>query len=693
MGDGYISIKDRKQHPTLWLDDGNTVLATKVSRFRVHRTRLAMDSPVFAHMLSKPRSHTDSTGIENAFEGLPVFEIPDSDVDFTHLLCFIYDHRYYQIDTITTFEKISGLLRMSTRYQMDDLRNEIISHLGLAYPSTVEKYLEIVGRQTELPLFPPFHGQHFAVVALARETKASKLLPAALWRSMCMTSRDIVDGAVDSNGTRYKLSATDIQRCILQRSHIYETVIQSEIALTNSLNETDCLQVQPTHRVISGLQIPCRQKARLKVIHHFSDSGPEIREDHDMLIQMNAFEAWRHLVCSGCRKVAESELSRLRTSLWNTLPRVLIKMDSSTGSDLVPKCKVWAATCMFQVVRFAMHSLVDISSSMDSSNTRLPIEDRKKHPTLWLDDGNIVLATNLSRFRVHRTMLSMGSPVFADMLSMPVPLWNTVGTENTFEGLPVVEIPDNDVDFTHLLCFLYDSRYYQGGSFTTFEKISGLLRLSNKYQMDVLRDETISHLSLAYPKTLEKYLEAVDKKTQMPLFPPFPGQHFAIVALARETDASTLLPAALWRSMCMTSRDIQQGAVDSNGTRHRLSSTDVLQCIVKKSQVYKTLVRVEYSLAMAILLKRSECVRQRQPSESSCSEIAVFKVFHRFSVARSGWNIRDDDDLLTHLDAFDVWRPLVCDNCGKVADSRLSQLRVQEWNILPKLFGLPEWNS
>ncbi|TDL16694.1 hypothetical protein BD410DRAFT_844207 [Rickenella mellea] len=196
----------------------------------------------------------------------------------------------------------------------------------------------------------------------------------------------------------------------------------------------------------------------------------------------------------------------------------------------------------------------------------IPIQDRKQHPKLWFDDGNIILTTNLSRFRVHRGFLSMSSPVFADMLSMPQPDTNQV--EDVYDGLPVVEISDNDTDFTHLLRFFYDHRYYQGGTKTTFEKISGLLRLSTKYQMDYLRNEIIDHLSLAYPSTLENYMKAVDQNTELPLFPSFHGQHFAVVALARETGAYNLLPTALWRSMCMITQDIVEGITDSNGRKN-----------------------------------------------------------------------------------------------------------------------------
>ncbi|TDL16713.1 hypothetical protein BD410DRAFT_698083, partial [Rickenella mellea] len=176
---------------------------------------------------------------------------------------------------------------------------------------------------------------------------------------------------------------------------------------------------------------------------------------------------------------------------------------------------------------------------------------------LWFNDGNIILTTDTSVFRVHRGILGMHSSVFDDTFTLPQLCSDEVNP--MFDGFPVVEICDADSDFTHLLHFFYDRRYYQRGTETTFDIISGLLRMSTKYQLDGLRAEIISHLALAYPSTLEKYLEAVDPNTHLPLFPPFQGQHFAIVALARETGASALLPAALWRSSCVPPDEIVNG--------------------------------------------------------------------------------------------------------------------------------------
>ncbi|TDL15566.1 hypothetical protein BD410DRAFT_756246 [Rickenella mellea] len=191
----------------------------------------------------------------------------------------------------------------------------------------------------------------------------------------------------------------------------------------------------------------------------------------------------------------------------------------------------------------------------------IALEDKRRHRGLWFDDGNIVLVSNASIYRVHRGFLSMNSPVFAEMLSMPQP-----DTNGKLDGIPVVEISDSDADFTHLLHFFYNHRYYQGGSSTSFEKLSGLLRMSTKYQVDELRNEIISQLFFGYPSNFEDYAEAVCPRTQQRFFPPFDGQHFAVAVLARDTDASVILPAALWRSSCERFTSISNGIRSGDGT-------------------------------------------------------------------------------------------------------------------------------
>ncbi|TDL16673.1 hypothetical protein BD410DRAFT_888260 [Rickenella mellea] len=290
--------------------------------------------------------------------------------------------------------------------------------------------------------------------------------------------------------------------------------------------------------------------------------------------------------------------------------------------------------------------------------TCIPFEDRKRHPKLWFDDGNIILTTNLSIFRVHRSILAMNSSVFADMLSIPQPDTACIA----FGGLPIVELSDDDEDFTHLLHFFYDHRYYYGGKITTFSIISGLLRMSTKV--------------LCFPLTDDRMM------VQGELFPPFKGQHFAVAALARETNASILLPAALCRSSCEDVDIITDGVAEDTGKIHQLSQTDLKRCLKGKCSIYASSVR--FAFLLPSYLTSEKCKRD---DVKGCRLIAKTKTKDYFS--RDIVNI----DVFGHWDPSDSWSRLVCDGCRLAAYARTDEFRRSLWAKLPSHFGLPEWGN
>jgi BTB/POZ domain len=71
---------------------------------------------------------------------------------------------------------------------------------------------------------------------------------------------------------------------------------------------------------------------------------------------------------------------------------------------------------------------------------------------LWYEDGTVVLQAGAKQFRVYRGILCSHSPVFHDMLSFPQP-----PSEETFEGQPLVHMPDSPSDLYYFLKTLHDA--------------------------------------------------------------------------------------------------------------------------------------------------------------------------------------------------------------------------------------------
>jgi BTB/POZ domain len=87
------------------------------------------------------------------------------------------------------------------------------------------------------------------------------------------------------------------------------------------------------------------------------------------------------------------------------------------------------------------------TGSVSATNTAV------QSKAVWIDDGNVILEAELTRFRVHRSMLSSQSTVFADMFSFPQP-----ENEPTLEGCPIVHLSDPAKDVEYFLKALYDGR-------------------------------------------------------------------------------------------------------------------------------------------------------------------------------------------------------------------------------------------
>jgi hypothetical protein len=73
---------------------------------------------------------------------------------------------------------------------------------------------------------------------------------------------------------------------------------------------------------------------------------------------------------------------------------------------------------------------------------------------LWFPDGNIILEARNRRFKVHHGVLSLHSPVFKDMFTLPI-----AGNVPAQEGEPpVVVLHDAGMDVEYMLREFYGYR-------------------------------------------------------------------------------------------------------------------------------------------------------------------------------------------------------------------------------------------
>ncbi|TCD68724.1 hypothetical protein EIP91_010008 [Steccherinum ochraceum] len=218
-----------------------------------------------------------------------------------------------------------------------------------------------------------------------------------------------------------------------------------------------------------------------------------------------------------------------------------------------------------------------------SGNGPVSIYQRGNH---WFEDGNVVLVTENTAFRVYQGILSKNSDVFRDMFTIPQP-----ADAEKMEGCPVVHLTDTKADFGRLLTILFDvgNWYPTPRRKLPFELVSTMLRLGTKYQVEYLRQDAIHLLQQIFPTQLDLLwgasiatLEPFNQKkaetyevdsdaVEMVLV-----DAIATVNIARTFDIKTILPPALYVCMQLDKSLIMRGFLDKSGVLHKLHPEDQL---------------------------------------------------------------------------------------------------------------------
>ena len=74
------------------------------------------------------------------------------------------------------------------------------------------------------------------------------------------------------------------------------------------------------------------------------------------------------------------------------------------------------------------------------------LNDLKHDEEFWLEDGNIILISRSTAFRIYRGLLAEQSSVFADMFTA-----SSSKPDESYEGCPVIHLSESPEDLRHFL--------------------------------------------------------------------------------------------------------------------------------------------------------------------------------------------------------------------------------------------------
>ncbi|KAJ7130383.1 hypothetical protein C8R44DRAFT_731912 [Mycena epipterygia] len=174
----------------------------------------------------------------------------------------------------------------------------------------------------------------------------------------------------------------------------------------------------------------------------------------------------------------------------------------------------------------------------------MPTSSPQPVPDLWFKDASLVFQAEGSLFRVYSGILAARSSVFRDMLAFPQP---EPSPSDVLDGCPKIFLHDTASDVTAFFRAIFDSSFFVPPFVPPLDTLSGILRLSIKYDVDYLRQRCLHHLSDIYPTTLKDWdLLGYSRDIINFRAPPKVYPVFQVLQLLREIDAPWLVPAIMY---------------------------------------------------------------------------------------------------------------------------------------------------
>jgi len=299
--------------------------------------------------------------------------------------------------------------------------------------------------------------------------------------------------------------------------------------------------------------------------------------------------------------------------------------------------------------------------------------DATRYDEFWFHDGSVVFLVGSLMFRVHQTVLSAHSEVFAGLFLVPQPPADTKGQE-MIEGCHVVQLHDAADEFIDLLKGIYRPSHFDTapaelGDLLTW--ISGMLRLSTKYMISALRQQCVSILKTRFPTTFADYTALISSPTR---------KHYKsdevmrAARLAQECGVREILPYAYY---CVARMGLTRIVTD--GGAADISWRDKAVCLVGRER----LRWAEMSLSHAFLFAFRPAAGCTAPAQCGAAR-GPHKEWRMLEAARAPSPLR----LFVRWDAMNV-----CRECVVHAQAQHQAGREEVWQHLPVIFEMPAWED
>ncbi|KAJ6596410.1 hypothetical protein DFH09DRAFT_905327 [Mycena vulgaris] len=282
----------------------------------------------------------------------------------------------------------------------------------------------------------------------------------------------------------------------------------------------------------------------------------------------------------------------------------------------------------------------------------------------WFQDDTVVLQVENTLYRVYRGLLMARSTVFHDTFSISQP----ENEGNHMEGCPVVQLHDKGEDFTRFLKALHQYGTYKNCPVSGFFELWSALRLSDKYDIPVLRHLMISILREIYPSTLKEWAT----RKPPPRYTAHVGNHLSEMSIRR------ILPAVMYAVCYKLTLNL---IVSGYGTALKIKIQNKEyqnRCILA---IPRLMVAQRNSVGYVTVYEDIEC-----NDPSSCNTEPLLWLALDL----------DDEDTLNPLTNHKLGSRhvfAVCPSCLESARETCQDARDALWEELPEIFDLGTWEE
>ncbi|KAF8876703.1 hypothetical protein CPB84DRAFT_1795692 [Gymnopilus junonius] len=332
------------RHPDLWFGDGNIVLVAGEIYFKVHQGLLCRHSTPLQEGINALEATEDAKLY--SIEGKPVLILNDQPKDLCHFLLALYDGVSSVKHDNHDFEIVSALLRLSTKYRVQHIRNDILRGMSMVWPRNLSAWefreadaTDSTGVYKPRSVYP----HPILVINLAKETGALELLPSAFYDLSRCSASEIATGYLPPGSTDrselHTLADEDLLNTLRGREHasrFLSTFVVNELegreASPNCVNKSD---VDPFRKRICQATFEATTFEILRdvngvVLHRSSDPLFAIMDADLMQTRADGSGAGGaggggrlsllHRACEPCRMEFTTAVDAARDELWHKLP-------------------------------------------------------------------------------------------------------------------------------------------------------------------------------------------------------------------------------------------------------------------------------------------------------------------------------------------------------------------------------------